>query len=168
MYTAFSFTEADLDTNRLGRLSERQRQQLGAHQQRQRWQFGLLWGMMLVLMLASLFAARHLWELALWWGLEVAFMVWLGWRSIPVFRPSGSDADLAAVEGTASLKVIGTERYGLWIGNLRFNLTLDQYHALTDGERYRVYYIIPQQQIVAVMAMAPLLIPHEIPPALGG
>lgn len=155
MKLAFSFTDTDLAANHLGKLSPSQRQRVGDVHQRQRGQLALLWAMMLALAVASLLAAQHIWDLALWWGLEGAFLVWLTRRSLPVFRPSRYDADLAAVEGTATLKLTGKDHYTLLIGNLRFTLTLQQYKALTSQQRYRVYYVVPLQIIVAVEPIAP-------------
>lgn len=150
MKTAFSFSDSDLAANQLGKLSPEQRRRVGDIRQRQRWQFGILWAMMGTLVTASAWAATHPLELALWWALEGAYLVWLARRSLPVYRPSRTDADLAAVEGTATLKIAGHERYSLLIGNLRFALTLDQYKALHSGRRYRVYYVVPLQIIIAV------------------
>lgn len=172
MNGAFTFSDSDLAANQAGKVSPDQRRRVGDIRQRQRWQFAILWGLMMILAVASFLAARHPLELALWWGLEAAYLLWLARRSVPVFRPSRTDADLAAVEGTATLKIAGHERYALLIGNLRFALTLEQYKALHTGGRYRVYYVIPLQIIIAVEALsippAPTLAPGIDPPLDSG
>lgn len=145
---AFRFTAADLETNRQGLLSERQKARL-------RWQHrvNLLTSGGLVVMLAAFGLLAAVFQVVMVtlcvWTLAAMIGVLL-WRQRKITQTNLTFEGVESVQGTATItrreratgdRHVKASSGHLSIGAMQFDLTDGQYRALNDGGLYTVYYL---------------------------
>ncbi|HET9909802.1 MAG TPA: hypothetical protein VFQ23_24350 [Anaerolineales bacterium] len=156
----FQFTEADLEANRRGQFSEKQRKRLldqARAEQKSAWEsatilfvvaaVGLAFGLILA-SVAPVPFGRILFValLCILWP-----SAWAG-KGLQIIRSARTlqEPRLRTVSGRADIIKYDSETYVLKVGELEFDLDGNPSGVIIEGDEYTIYYVEATHEILAV------------------
>jgi hypothetical protein len=164
----FKFDESDLNANRNGSLTEKQKIRLTDELRSARRKKTILAYSMFLLGAIGVVGAVAIWFIpGSSWGLRVGFGIGFGlvWPAVYIFMgliflPSALYMDLELANVTGRVNIVRVEshhsnshttssRYDLYIGNRRFAANFRIGNILMQGDEYTVYYLLNSQRIVS-------------------
>lgn len=140
------FGEADLTTNRAGRISERQRQQLNDQGKQLSFLYGTLYTVVVGGFFITVFSETHGWTPAtlligglvgLALGAVVAFTTW------QPYSLDLAEGIVESIQGRVALNLAAfwpRSRPTLWVQEKRFEITRKIGSAFEEDRRYRIYF----------------------------
>ena len=164
----FNFDEGDLNANRNGSLTEKQKTRLIAELKSLRTRKTMLAYFMFFLAAVGVAGAGLVWFLPESnWGLRIGFGIGFGlvWPAVYIFMgliflPPSTFTDLELASETGRVNIVRVEshnnkthatssRYDLYIGNRRFVVDSRIGNILIQGDEYTVYYLKNSSKIVS-------------------
>lgn len=142
LYSEFDFTDADLNANRAGDITERQRARLSSHGN------PLMAGFALTPLLCGCLTLFNLGSFSVFLVPPLAVLLIFCW--IQAFVIGGNlrgNGRIRVAEGTVSRNISRARSGGLifrpviYVDRKRFQITVTQAKAFRDGEQVRIHYV---------------------------